>query len=191
MKPTVVITLSLLFCSSILFAQKKHIHIQTKTIISASPSQVYEVIKSLEQFPEWSPFLVADPDQKNYVKGIDGEIASSFHWEGVAEKSQGYQTLAKLRENEYLRFECVISKPFKSTPVFEYQLEGNEQGVLVIQDFELKLSAFDHFMTKLFGVKKKMEETNQMGLERLKAYVEGELGPSSGEKLSQTSDLDK
>ncbi|MEM6800957.1 MAG: SRPBCC family protein [Bacteroidota bacterium] len=191
MKSTCIIIISSLFLLTSLQAQKKRIHIQTKTLISASPTQVYEVLKSLEQFPKWSPFLVADPNQKNYVKGRDGEIGSSFHWEGVAEKSQGYQTLAKLKENEYLRFECSIAKPFQSKPVFEYHLRQTEQGLLLRQDFELKLSGFDYFMIKLFGVKKKMSETNQLGLDRLKQYVEGEPVPSMMESSIQTSDLDK
>ena len=191
MKSTFVFTLSLLIFLSPLQAQNKSIQIETQSLISASPSQVYDVLKSLEQFPEWSPFLISDPDQKNYVEGRDGEIGSRFHWEGVAEKSQGYQTLAELKENEYIRFECVIEKPFKGNPVFEYQLAETEQGLLLTQNFELKLSGFDHFMIKLFGVKKKMKESNQIGLDRLKQYVEGELVPNLGEKDPQTSDLEK
>jgi len=151
---------------------KKSISIQSTQTIQATPQEVYNVLSELERYSEWSPFLVADPEQKNNVTGENGQVGSTFHWEGVAEKSQGSQTLTEIKNNEYLRMECTIEKPFKSNPVFEYRILETENGVEVVQDFSLQLSGFDNFMMKLFGVKKHMTTTNQLGLDRLKTLVE-------------------
>lgn len=165
-------TVSILMMTHVVNAQKKAITIQTTQFIQASKQQVFEALSHLEQYPKWSPFLVTDPEQKNHVTGEDGQIGSTFHWEGVSEKSEGFQTMAAVDGNKYIRMECTILKPFKGNPVFEYDLQEKDGGVEVVQDFNLKLSGFNHFMTKVFGVEKKMTSTNELGLKRLKDYVE-------------------
>ena len=92
-----------------LFAQQKVIRIVTTQKIEASSTAAFDLLRDFERFPEWSPFVVADPEQKNYVTGKTGQIGSAFHWEGVAEKSEGKQTLTALKDNEYLRMECEIT----------------------------------------------------------------------------------
>ncbi len=153
-------------------AQKKAIKITSKVTIAASQAETFNLLRSLEQFPEWSPFVVTDPEQKNHVTGVNGELGSTFHWEGVAEKSEGFQRLAAMKDNAYLRMECQIAKPYKSQPVFEYQLSEQAEGVEVIQTFTLESSGFSRFMMGLFGVKKKMSAMNQLGMDRLKALLE-------------------
>lgn len=153
-------------------AQKKAIKIISKVTIGATVGETFNTLCSLERFTEWSPFVVTDPDQKNHVTGVNGELGSTFHWEGVAEKSEGFQTLAAMEGDDYLRMECTISQPYKSQPIFEYQLTKKAGGVEVLQTFTLESSGFSRFMMGLFGVKKKMRAMNQLGLDRLKALLE-------------------
>lgn len=153
-------------------AQKKAIKITSKVIIDASQAETFNLLRSLERFSEWSPFVVTDPEQKNHVTGVNGELGSTFHWEGVAEKSEGFQTLVAMEAEDYLRMECQIAKPYKSQPVFEYQLTPKAAGVEVVQTFTLQSSGFSRFMMGLFGVKKKMSAMNQLGMDRLKALLE-------------------
>jgi len=101
-----------------------------------------------------------DPEQISIVVGEDGTVGSRFSWQGVAEKSKGHQILTALNENDSIRFDCRVEKPFKGNPIFSYSLTPSENGVTVIQDFELRLFRFAHFMTKIFRVKKKMIKSN-------------------------------
>jgi len=172
MKEKFTVLALLLIMAASVYAQKKAILIESRETIQAKPEVVYAILKSLETYPQWSPFLLSDPEQKHYITGVDGALQSTFHWEGVSEKSLGTQTLTACTEDRYLRFDCDIQKPFKGQPVFEYQLIPTEQGTEIIQKFELRLSGFAYFMTQLFGVKKEMIATNKLGLERLKALVE-------------------
>ncbi len=157
-----------------LAAQKKLIKVVTTQTIEVSKAEAFDLLRNFERFPEWSPFVVTDPEQKNHVTGEVGQVGSAFHWEGVAEKSQGKQTLAKVQDNEYLRMECDITKPFKDQPIFEYQINETENGVEVVQNFELRCNGFNYFMMKIFGVKKQIAETNELGLARLKTLLENE-----------------
>ena len=167
--PGIVILLLVNFS---LIAKKREIEISTTEVIAASNREVFELIKQLERFPEWSPFLVTDPNQKNYVTGENGEIGSKFYWEGVDEKSEGIQTLVALENDSYVKMECTITKPFKGNPVFEYHIRSMDDQVELVQDFTLRLSGFAYLITKIFGVEAKMVETNKIGLQRLKVLLE-------------------
>lgn len=156
-------------------AAQKAIKIVSQVWVDGKQEAVFSKLRSLEQFTDWSPFLVSDPEQKNWVEGKDGQIGSSFHWEGTAEKSQGFQKLAALKGQDYVRMECEIVKPYKSQPVFEYELESKDGKVKVVQTFTLQASGFNRFMMSLFGVKRKMRAINQLGLDRLKTSMEAEL----------------
>ncbi|MEM1215238.1 MAG: SRPBCC family protein [Bacteroidota bacterium] len=155
-------------------AQKKLIQVVTTQQIEVSKEEAFELLRNFERFPEWSPFIVSDPEQKHHVTGEVGQIGSAFHWEGVAEKSEGKQTLTALTDNEYLRMECDITKPFKDQPTFEYQITATATGIEVTQTFELKCSGFSRFMMRLFGVEKQIAATNELGLSRLKTLLEDE-----------------
>jgi hypothetical protein len=157
------------------FSQKKVISITSQVAINATQSEIFDLLKNLERYPEWSPFVVTDPKQKHYVEGKNGEIGSTFHWEGVSEKSKGYQVLSTFKGNEYLKYDCTIIKPFKGNPVFEYHFNQKDGEIEVVQDFNLHLNGFAYFMTKLFGVKNKMIASNQLGLNRLKSLLEKEI----------------
>jgi Polyketide cyclase / dehydrase and lipid transport len=171
-KALLVVALIMVGVSAVLL-RKKVFSITSSVAVNANTSEVFNVLKDLNRFTQWSPFLVADPRQKNHVTGQSGEIGSTFHWEGVAEKSKGYQVLAAMEQRQYLRFECTMEAPFKSNPVFEYRLQEKDGQVVVVQDFSVNLNGFSSLMMSLFGVKKEMATTNHLGLERLKKLVEG------------------
>lgn len=166
-------------------SQKKAIAINSAIVVHATKAEVYKVLISLNRYHEWSPFLVKDPKQKNYVTGTDGQVGSVFYWEGVGEKSKGYQTLSSLDDGKYLKYNCTIEKPFKGSPVFEYHLKEVENGVEVTQNFNLHLNGFNKFMVNLFGVKKKMTATNMLGLERLKALLEKETALNKDKNVNK------
>lgn len=153
-------------------AQKKSIEIETIKIIDAPKPEVYKALKSLELFPKWSPFLVTDPNQKYEITGIDGEIGSKYSWEGVDEKTEGYQSLTQMKPNDYIKMSCEMYKPFKGKPIFEYELVEEDGKTKVIQNFSLKISGFNKFMVKMFGIKKKMIATNDLGMVRFKDLME-------------------
>ena len=157
-----------------LATQKKLLKIVTTQTVEASKTEAFDLLRNFERFPEWSPFVVADPKQKNHTTGEIGQVGSAFHWEGVAEESQGTQTLAAIEGNEYLKMQCNITKPFEDQPIFEYQINEKESGVVVVQNFELQCSGFSYFMMNLFGVKKDIAEINELGLVRLKTLLEKE-----------------
>lgn len=154
-------------------SQLKHIHITKTVTINASRSEVFDMVKYLDNFPKWSPFLEEDPSQRITVKGTDGTVGAQYHWEGRGGKDLGYQEIKEIREGQYIRLGCEIQKPFQSQPIFEYSFREGPGGITVQQDFDLKSGTVDAFFMWLFGAKKSMDVTNARGMELLRQAVEG------------------
>jgi len=153
------------------FAPKK-ISVQSVNFVNASRQQVFDQIRFMKNFPNWSPFLIQDPQQKFSISGIDGQVGATFSWEGVGEKSKGSQTVVYLSGNDNLTIQCNITEPFQSSPVFAYTLKDKNGGVEIIQNFEAPMPFPSNVFGLLFGVKNRMALTNQQGLELLKKVAE-------------------
>lgn len=170
---TIIIVLIAGLGISFATAQKlRDIQIQKQVLIDGSLAAVFEQVALLKNFPNWSPFLEADPSQKVEVKGTDGQVGAQYHWVGNKGKDVGYQEIKEIKQLEYVKMGCDIQKPFTATPVFEYRFEQVGDQVKVTQDFYLQSGSVDAFFMWLFGAKKNMEKMNQRGMELLKAAVE-------------------
>lgn len=150
----------------------KSIQIIKSVTIKGSKQEVFDMVKYLNNFPKWSPFLAQDPTQKYEVKGTDGSVGAQYHWDGNKGKDLGYQEIVKIDELNFVGMKCDIQKPFVAKPTFDYYFTETSNGIEVKQDFKLESALVDAFFMWLFGAKPEMEKTNQQGLELLKKSVE-------------------
>ncbi|WP_375582806.1 SRPBCC family protein [Cyclobacterium xiamenense] len=150
----------------------KSIQIIKTVTIKGTKQEVFDMVKYLNNFPKWSPFLAQDPDQKYEVKGTDGTVGAQYHWDGNKGKDLGYQEIVKIDELSFVGMKCDIQKPFVAKPTFDYYFNETSNGIEVKQDFKLESGLVDAFFMWLFGAKAEMEKTNQQGLELLKKAVE-------------------
>jgi hypothetical protein len=149
----------------------KVIQIEKNVTIKSSIQEVFDMIKYLNNFPKWSPFLVQDPTQKYEVKGTDGTVGAQYHWVGNNGKDLGYQEIVKIDELSYIGKKCDIQKPFVAKPTFEYYFTENASGIEVKEIFKLESGLVDAFFMWLFDAKAEMEKTNQQGLDLLNKAV--------------------
>jgi hypothetical protein len=150
----------------------KSIQIVTKVTIKGSKQEVFDMVKYLNNFPKWSPFLVQDPTQKYEVKGIDGAVGAQYHWNGNGGEDLGFQEIVKIDTLGFIGKKCDIQKPFVAKPTFDYNFTATANGIEVKETFTLKSALSDAFFLWLFGAKGEMEKTNQQGLDLLKKAVE-------------------
>ena len=153
-------------------SELKTIQIVKTVTIKGTKQEVFDMVKYLNNFPKWSPFLAEDPGQKYEVKGIDGTVGAQYHWDGNNGKDLGYQEIVKVDTFNFVGMKCDIQKPFVAKPTFDYTFKETVNGIEVTQDFQLQSGMVDAFFMWLFGAKTKMEETNQQGLTLLKKAVE-------------------
>lgn len=140
--------------------------------IHGNQEEVFKMVKYLNNFPKWSPFLAQDPKQQIKITGTDGNIGAKYHWVGNQGKDVGFQVIKQINEPNTIVMECNIQKPFKAKPVFTYTFTPLEQNIQVQQMFHLKSGMVDAFFMWIFGVKKQMENTNEQGLSLLKKAIE-------------------
>lgn len=150
----------------------KTIQIVKRVTVKGSNQEVFDMVKYLNNFPKWSPFLAQDPTQKYEVKGTDGTVGAQYHWAGNKGKDLGYQEIIKVEELKFVGMKCDIQKPFLAKPTFDYSFTETSNGIEVQQDFKLESGLIDAFFMWLFGAKAEMEKTNQQGLDLLKKVVE-------------------
>ena len=150
----------------------RSIQIDTNTIIKGTLQEVFDLVKSLNNYHRWSPFLVQDPSQKYQLKGEDGTVGSQYHWVGNGGEDVGYQQITKIVEGTYIGKKCDIQKPFVAKPTFEYYFSEDANGVTVKETFKLESSLIDAFFLWVFGAKTEMEKTNKQGLDLLKKVIE-------------------
>jgi hypothetical protein len=150
----------------------KSIQIVKTITIKGTREEVFGMVKYLNNFPKWSPFLAQDPSQKYEVKGMDGTVGAQYHWNGNGGKDLGYQEIVKIEENKFVGMKCNIQKPFEAKPSFDYNFTETPNGIEVKQDFKVSSELINAFFMWLSGAKGDMEKTNQQGLDLMKKAVE-------------------
>jgi hypothetical protein len=78
-----------------------------------------------------------------------------------------------------VRIECQITVPFQSNPSFEYNLIERNEGVEVVQQFDVDMPVPVNVIGLLLGLKNKIAQTNQQGLALLKEATEKDAKLSS------------
>lgn len=150
----------------------KRISVTNKKFIRASKQEVFDQLRFMKNFPNWSPFLRQDPEQRYTVSGPDGEVGATYSWQGVGEKSEGSQRVARLSAPNEVVIACAITVPFRSNPTFRYELVSQDGGVEVVQHFDTEMPVPANIFGLLLGLENKISITNQHGLELLKQVSE-------------------
>jgi hypothetical protein len=150
----------------------KSIQIVKTITVRGAKNEVFDMVKYLNNFPKWSPFLAEDPSQKYKIKGIDGTVGAQYHWDGNKGKDLGFQEIKKIEEGRSIAIQCDITKPFVAKPTFDYTFTETTNGIIVKQDFKVASGLPDAFFMWLFSAKAGMEKMNQLGLDLLKLAVE-------------------
>lgn len=163
---------ALLAVAALLLFAPEVIEVEQRIVIDAPRANVFDEVRLMSRYPEWSPFREQDPEQRFRIEGNDGEVGVKFHWVGVKEVSEGHQTLTRLVENESLTLDCSITKPFESSPQFKYDFADENGKTRVAQRFTAELPIPANAFGALLNLKEKIEATNARGLERLKTSVE-------------------
>jgi hypothetical protein len=148
------------------------IHIAKSVTVKGAKEKAFDMVRYLNNFPKWSPFLAQDPAQKYEVKGNDGTVGAQYHWNGNKGKDIGYQEIVQVDSGRYIAMQCDIQKPFKAKPTFAYTFKETANGVVVTQDFKVQSGLIDAFFMWLFGAKAQMGKINQQGMDLLKKAVE-------------------
>ena len=104
-------------------------HVKRSINITSSIETVRTSLTDFQQWPHWSPWLIAEPDAKIKYSDNQGEIASSYQWEGELVGSGGME-IVKISDDK-IEIQLEFITPFKSTAqvIFELEAKGEETTV--------------------------------------------------------------
>ncbi|MEM1326387.1 MAG: SRPBCC family protein [Bacteroidota bacterium] len=150
----------------------KEMSVARSVQIDAPPSTVYSYVSTFEQSSRWQPWDKRDPNMKQGIDGMDGEVGSSNWWEGNEEVGKGKQTLMSVTPNERVEVEMHFIEPFESKAAAFTQLEEVDGGTKVTWGFDSPM-AFPMNVMGLF-MTGALEDDYDEGLASLKQLVESE-----------------
>ena len=104
----------------------KNLQIIKSVTIKGTQKEVFDMVRYLNNFPKWSPFLAVDPTQKYEVKGIDGTVGASYLWVGNGGEDVGNQTIMQIDTLNFIGMRCDIQKPFVAKPTLNIVLKKHQ-----------------------------------------------------------------
>ena len=153
--------------------------------IDAPIEKIYSSLTNFKEWPNWSPWLIAEPGCKiSYAE--DGK---SYEWEGQRIGS-GNMEITDTAPNHMIDYNLVFLKPWKSKAKVKFLLEEKDNGVNVTWTMDSSLPFFMFFMKKMMEAY--VGADYERGLEMLKPYLETGEVPSklefSGESVFEGCD---
>lgn len=102
---------------------KKDYTIEREITINKPDSVIYEYLRFLQNHKNFNAWFLKDPNMKESLKNIDGQIGFVLSYEGNKDLGSGEQELIELERNRKVDIELRFLKPFKSTSKTPYELE--------------------------------------------------------------------
>jgi len=139
------------------------IKVREQIQINADAAEVYVYLCDFQRWPEWSPWLVCEPDCDLSFE------EKAYAWEGKVVGS-GKMTLIHEEQDQCLRYNLKFLKPWKSHAAVQFQLIANEHGTSLVWSMMSRLPWF------MFWIKPMMQRMLSMdyqrGLRMLKQKLE-------------------
>ena len=144
----------------------------TRSIIIAAPvEQVHDLVREFRRWPEWSPWLIAEPDAR-VEYGTDG---GSYRWDGKITGSGEMKVTGGQRPGS---IDCQLTflKPWKSVNRVGFRFSEKDGGTAVTWTMKGALPFFMFWMKPMMTAF--IGSDYQRGLMMLKALVETGSVPS-------------
>ena len=142
----------------------------SRTQVIASPiEKVFEVLRDIHSCPDWSPWLIADPDFKLDVQN------DYYSWEGAISGS-GRMDLVRDEANESITYDLSFVKPWKSQARIHISLAVKGDATEVTWTLEHSLSFFLFWKKK--SIQAYLEVDYDRGFLMLKNLIETGSVPS-------------
>jgi|1048.fasta_scaffold00372_7 effector-binding domain-containing protein len=151
---------------------KKDYRIVRSISIDAPSSMVFDYVRHLENFKEWSPWTALDPTMQITINGTDGEVGASYRWSGNDKAGEGSQTIIQIKEDQII-LKTDFIRPFESTSEtrFDFSVEEGLTKVSWVYDWKAPFPLNGLMM--LSDIDAALGKDFVMGLENLERILEG------------------
>ncbi|WP_309397034.1 SRPBCC family protein [Cerasicoccus maritimus] len=139
--------------------------VERSVLLNAPRGKVYATVRDFHQWPQWSPWLICEPD-------ADLEFAKDgrrYAWNGQF-VGAGDIVVTKEEEGVSIDYDLTFLKPFKSKSKVRFEFANAGDQTKVIWKMDSSLPFFLFFLTKM--MKNMIGMDYERGLLMLKNYVE-------------------
>ncbi|HDM8134404.1 SRPBCC family protein [Vibrio harveyi] len=147
--------------------------------IEKTQSEIIDYLKDFTHWPEWSPWIILEPDCELTYSEEQGKVGSGYQWNGKR-IGTGAVVLESTQEHR-LDMELHFFRPFKSQAKVTLVVTPSQKGCAVEWMMQSRVPWFLFFLKGMF--KSMIEMDYDRGLRMLKSQLE------TGQVLSQLKDL--
>ena len=97
-----------------LFTKKEYV-VQREIVINAPLQKVFDYIKQLKNWDNFSKGAMEDPDRKRTYKGTDGTLGFIYAWNGNRKAGEGEKEIKSIVEGKSFEWEIRFVRPFTVT----------------------------------------------------------------------------
>lgn len=98
--------------------------------VKAPIQQAFDHVRDFRNWPDWSPWLLHEPDATVSYSDTSGEVGGHYSWEG-RHIGAGKMTLTEQNRPYTLQCELQFLRPFKSNSRVSFHFEEQEEGTLI------------------------------------------------------------
>jgi effector-binding domain-containing protein len=146
----------------------KKSHVESSTLINASPEIIFGQVNSLKNWEIWSPWQAADPSFKLTYRGPVSGVGAAYSWTSD-HSGAGIMSITESIPYSYLQIEVDFGERGSAKVPWHFEQLAESTKVTWAFDNE-KMSYFERYFMILF--KKNMMNTFSNGLAKLKEVCE-------------------
>ncbi len=151
-----------------LACQQGSLNIRRSLEIDATVDAAFAGVLDLKTWPQWSPWLMHDPDTRlEYGDELNSE-GGYCSWDGKIVGS-GKITHVEIRQGRSIRQQIEFQRPFKAVHQIDWTFEKRDEGVLVSWEMSGKMPFLFRFKTR--RMEAMIERDYDLGLALLAGYL--------------------
>lgn len=146
--------------------------IERSVKVSASPADLFAILRDFRQFEHWSPWEKLDPKMVKTFEGETGASGSYYHWSGNKEVGEGTMTVLDTQTDEGVDLRLEFFRPFASQAKVRWSITPAGDGSQIVT-WTMK-GKHPNLMAKAFGavMSSMLTKNFDEGLAKLKAHAE-------------------
>jgi len=164
-----------LYAVAILFAivlivaaiMPKDLNIESEIVIAKPKQVVFDYVKLLDNQKYYSKWVMADPNVKVKMTGVDGTVGAISSWESeLRDVGVGEQEIKSMVDGERIDYELRFKKPMEATDMAYTTFEAiDSTHTKVVNGFKSKMPYPMNLMLPM--VKKMLQEDMALNMKNL------------------------
>ena len=142
--------------------------IKVSKSINADRQDLFDKVNDFHSWPNWSPWLMHEPDCSLEYSENPNEVGGSSHWDGKF-IGAGSLTHKVIEDGKHIEHQLQILKPFKSQSKTTFDFEATEKGTQVTWSLEGKMPFL--FRPMVRRIKEMISQDYEIGLAQLSGLL--------------------